>query len=245
MMAPTATLILSFLTTATHCAWFTATVPLNGAQEVPPNDAPTAGTARMQFNDITGQLVWSIEHNMEQRVTAAHIHGPASANETAGVQVNMGDFSDNYESPIVGATFLTPNQSFELMEGRWYINLHSAAYSNGEIRGQVGITMDVLRTWGEEFEYSKVLYPESTDGHFEVFWSVFVDGWIGLLLCALSFIYDQHTLTEIAAQTVGWVGFGVTKTPQCICIRLQYDVYVYMSVIYSHGRERHCNWMDY
>lgn len=189
-MASISAAILSFFAITGNCAVYEAIVPLEGSQEVPPIAVNTSGTARLRFESIDGQLVWEIEHNLGDRVTAAHFHGPADRGENAAIQINIGDFSNSYTSPIVGETFLNANQSFELFNGRWYINLHTTDYPGGEIRGQVAVTMNVLETWQEEFEYHKVLYPKSTDGHVEVFWSVFDDQWIGVSLsCAFLCIY--------------------------------------------------------
>ena len=40
------------------------------------------------------------------------------------------------DSPIAGSATLTPAQMAELLHGKWYVNLHTAASPNGEIRGQ-------------------------------------------------------------------------------------------------------------
>ncbi len=40
-------------------------------------------------------------------------------------------------SPVSGQATLTDAQAADLLAGRWYINLHTAANPGGEIRGQV------------------------------------------------------------------------------------------------------------
>jgi hypothetical protein len=40
-------------------------------------------------------------------------------------------------SPILGSATLTAQQAAELTAGKWYLNLHTAANPDGEIRGQV------------------------------------------------------------------------------------------------------------
>jgi len=40
-------------------------------------------------------------------------------------------------SPIDGKATLTPEQAKDLIDGRWYFNLHTSANPGGEIRGQV------------------------------------------------------------------------------------------------------------
>ena len=54
--------------------------------------------------------------------------------ENAGVAIG---FKGGLDSPISGAEILTPTQMAELMDGKWYVNIHTAMYPKGEIRGQV------------------------------------------------------------------------------------------------------------
>ena len=39
--------------------------------------------------------------------------------------------------PIDGMATLTPEQAKELVDGKWYFNLHTSANPGGEIRGQI------------------------------------------------------------------------------------------------------------
>jgi CHRD domain len=40
-------------------------------------------------------------------------------------------------NPIKGEATLTPEQAQQMSAGEWYINVHTQANPNGEIRGQV------------------------------------------------------------------------------------------------------------
>src|ERR1700756_4155107 len=66
--------------------------------------------------------------------TAAHIHGPADPGKDAGVVV---PFTGNLASPIKGSAILTDAQISQLENGKWYINIRTAANKAGEIRGQL------------------------------------------------------------------------------------------------------------
>ena len=65
----------------------------------------------------------------------AHFHGPAPVGKNADVQVGIP--KDKRPSPIEGEKTLTDAQASDLMNGKWYFNVHTAANPSGEIRGQV------------------------------------------------------------------------------------------------------------
>jgi hypothetical protein len=45
-------------------------------------------------------------------------------------------FVGSTDSPIKGSATLTAAQAADLLAGKWYVNLHTAANGGGEIRGQ-------------------------------------------------------------------------------------------------------------
>ena len=65
-----------------------------------------------------------------------HFHGPALTNQNAGVQVDFGAISGTV-SPSIGNTVIGAGQAADLLAELWYINIHTAAFPGGEIRGQV------------------------------------------------------------------------------------------------------------
>ena len=108
---------------------------LAAASEVPPIDSKASGEADVKIDVKDYKLSWTIKHSdLSGIVTGAHFHGPAAAGENADVVVPI---SGDLISPIKGEATLTAEQTAELLEGKWYINLHTAAHPDGEIRGQV------------------------------------------------------------------------------------------------------------
>ena len=106
---------------------------LGGAKEVPPNSSTGSGVAAIKLDGDV--LSWVITYSgMSGPVTNAHFHGPAAAGANAGVIV---PFAGSLGSPIAGSQKLTAPQIAGLRSGLWYVNLHSAAFPGGEIRGQV------------------------------------------------------------------------------------------------------------
>ena len=80
-------------------------------------------------------FTWTVTYEgLTGDATAAHFHGPAAADATAGPVVPIdGDLA----SPIEGSATLTEEQATQLQDGMWYFNVHTAAHPDGEIRGQV------------------------------------------------------------------------------------------------------------
>jgi hypothetical protein len=108
---------------------------LSGKMEVPPTDSNGGGSVDATFDPDTKKLDWTIEYsNLTGPVTAAHFHGPAEMGKNADPVVPLeGDLA----SPLKGSATLTDAQAADLQAGKYYINLHTAAHPDGEIRGQV------------------------------------------------------------------------------------------------------------
>ena len=63
----------------------------------------------------------------------AHFHGPGEAGKNAGIVLPF----PSPTSPIKGSQVLTEAQAADLLAGKWYVNVHTAANPGGEIRGQM------------------------------------------------------------------------------------------------------------
>lgn len=108
---------------------------LSGTAEVPPNDSRGSGTLEGRYDKATRELRWRVSYlGLTGPVMAAHLHGPAMAGANAGVVV---PFTGPLASPFEGSATLTPAQAQDLLDGKWYVNLHTEAHKAGEIRGQV------------------------------------------------------------------------------------------------------------
>jgi hypothetical protein len=80
-------------------------------------------------------LTWTLTYaGLTGPVKAGHFHGPALAGANSGVALG---FTGSVESPIKGSATLTAAQVDDLIAGKWYANLHTAANPGGELRGQV------------------------------------------------------------------------------------------------------------
>ncbi len=110
------------------------TAHLIAASEVPPTDSKGTGDVTATFDPATKRLTWNGTYSgLTGPVTAAHFHGPAKAGENAGVLVP----ADAKASPFSGEATLDDAKVADLLAGRVYFNLHTAANPKGELRGQV------------------------------------------------------------------------------------------------------------
>lgn len=108
---------------------------LDGKAEVPPNTSAATGTAELDYDPASKKLSWKVTYSgLSGPATAAHFHGPAEAGKNGGVAVAIPNAGT---SPVSGSATLTDAQAADLVAGKYYINIHTAANPGGEIRGQV------------------------------------------------------------------------------------------------------------
>jgi hypothetical protein len=111
------------------------TADLKASNEVPPVNSPGSGTVEATYDTATKKLTWTINYSgLTGPASAAHFHGPAAATANAPPVVPL---SGSLASPIRGEATLTDAQAADLQGGRLYFNVHTAANTGGEIRGQV------------------------------------------------------------------------------------------------------------
>jgi hypothetical protein len=109
---------------------------LDAATEVPPKNSSGTGTVTATLDTATDVFTYHITFkDLTGPATAAHFHGPAAVGANAGPQVPIA--TRPIVSPIDGTATLTADQAKDLLDGKWYFNVHTAANPGGEIRGQV------------------------------------------------------------------------------------------------------------
>ncbi len=102
------------------------------------------GSAVVTLDDVSNLLSWNVVWSgLSVAATAAHFHGPATPAQSAGVQVGIGVASN----PAISSTVISAAQETALLNGLWYINIHSSAFPGGEIRGQVNVVPIPPAVW--------------------------------------------------------------------------------------------------
>jgi CHRD domain len=105
---------------------------LNGTQEAPPNASTFTGAATLTFNTTTKIFTVTVTHNVPAP-TNGHIHIGA-----VGVSGPVVFPFATFASPIsYTSAALTATQEADLNANLYYVNIHTAAFPGGEIRGQL------------------------------------------------------------------------------------------------------------
>jgi hypothetical protein len=117
---------------AATVVYFTSS--MNGASEVPANGSTATGNATASFDKTTKILSLTMSYS-GVTATNMHIHkAPAGVSGAVLFGIGTTPFASpiNYSSPALSA-----GQEDSLMNNLYYLNIHSAAFGAGEIRGQL------------------------------------------------------------------------------------------------------------
>jgi len=105
---------------------------LSGYFQVPPVQTQATGTATLKLDNVA--KTFTLKVNYEGLTpTAAHIHRAAKGeNGPVVIPLIVGP------SPMIYMSApLTSAEEADLKNGLYYVNIHTEAYPNGEIRGQL------------------------------------------------------------------------------------------------------------
>lgn len=105
-----------------------ANISLSGKQEVPSNTSTTTGVFNGLYDKSTKKVTYSVSVT-GATTSAMHLHN-AKVGKNGDVIVELVGTSGT-------TTALTAAQETELLAGNFYFNAHTAAFANGEIRGQI------------------------------------------------------------------------------------------------------------
>lgn len=127
------TLVAISLSAAGSVSAQTVQLSLSGAQEVPPVATSASGTGSITIGP--DQSVSGSVTTAGVDATMAHIH-LAAAGQNGPVIVPMNKTADGVWTIPAGAK-LNDAQFQSFKDGNLYVNVHSAAFRGGEIRGQL------------------------------------------------------------------------------------------------------------
>ncbi len=116
---------------------------LEGAQQTPPIITNAMGVGSFMLNNMRDELCINVAVNgLSGPISSAHIHeGAMGVNGGVLVDLSSGINGNQIMLTISGAG-LTSDLISKMINGLTYINVHTAANPNGEIRGQIMLETD-------------------------------------------------------------------------------------------------------
>jgi len=109
---------------------------LKASNEVPPGTGNGKGEVTATYDSASKKLTWKGSYSdLSGPPTAAHFHsGEAGKNGGVAVPIFAGAGA---KTPFEGSATLTASQAADLLDGKLYANIHTAANKAGEVRGQL------------------------------------------------------------------------------------------------------------
>ncbi len=114
---------------------FTAT--LNGQQETPPATTSATGTLTATYNTSTNELDYTLYWSgLTTTPVAMHFH-KGKVGEAGDVQAAITGFPTILNGQFTGTATIEESEEEDLLENKFYVNIHTGTYLDGEIRGQL------------------------------------------------------------------------------------------------------------
>jgi hypothetical protein len=113
---------------------------MSGSQETPAVTTSGTGTVEATYNRLTKTLNYKVTFSgLTGAAAAAHIHGPGEGGIAAGVLQAFVGFPAAAAGTYSGSLYVdgVKIQENELLNHRYYVNIHTAMFPGGEIRGQI------------------------------------------------------------------------------------------------------------
>ncbi len=140
----------------------TFTANLSGAQEVPANASAATGYGRVFLNESTGMITFTVVFSgLGSNQIGAHIHAPGAIGVNGPISIDLGA-PGGTSNTITGSSAVTPTQIAQLRSHQAYINIHSANFPGGEIRGQLAPRRPLDYDGDGKTDYSILRFPGGT-----------------------------------------------------------------------------------
>lgn len=110
---------------------------VGGGQETPPVSTAGNGTLTATYNATTNLLSYTLTWtSLTGPPTAMHFH-KAPVGVAGGVVNGIDGFSATAAGTLTATATIDETEEMDLMEGKFYVNIHTDLYPGGEIRGQL------------------------------------------------------------------------------------------------------------
>jgi hypothetical protein len=110
---------------------------LSGDEEVPPVETPASGHAVLALSADSTQLVYRVSATKIGTISDAHIHKAPPGVDGGVVFPLYTGGAVPPSQPISGTLAISTARIFDLLQGNYYVNVHTSTNPDGEVRGQV------------------------------------------------------------------------------------------------------------
>jgi hypothetical protein len=108
---------------------------LSAEEETTAAESQAQGRADFSLDRKTLQLSWNVKFTGLSDVTGATVNGPERVGVNGSILYTLA--SKDAQSPIQGSKVMSEGELQYLMERHLYVNITTAKYPAGEIRGQI------------------------------------------------------------------------------------------------------------
>lgn len=144
---------------------------LNSAQEVPTNASTATGYARVVLNESAMTVTWTVVFTgLTSNQTASHIHAPSPIGVNSPVIINFPPVGGT-AGTLTGSAAITATQIGHLRAGNGYVNIHTANFPGGEIRGQLAKKRPVDFDGDGRQDYSVLKFPTTGNPRPMTYWN--------------------------------------------------------------------------
>ncbi|WDE03794.1 CHRD domain-containing protein [Thalassomonas viridans] len=133
--------MLCLLPGLANASIITYQMELDGLQEIPVGDLDGTASGTISFDDVTGLISWDLTYTDIDTPTAMHIHGPGgTVGINAGVFIGLGVNTSGGPNTLIDSLVANLADVNTILNdpGGFYINIHTAEFPPGSVRGQLG-----------------------------------------------------------------------------------------------------------
>ena len=116
----------------------THTFTINLTPQTDGNTGTGSGSGTASYDDVTGNFSYSYTYaGVTGMVGNSHFHGPAAVGADAPPIASV-PIPAMSMSPVTGGPHvISPSEGQDLINGLWYLNIHTDWVPSGELRGQL------------------------------------------------------------------------------------------------------------
>lgn len=137
---------------------------LSSLQQVPVNNSGGSGLCKLSLNENETQIGINCNFsNLSSPSIAVHIHGGASVGANAPILIPFQSGAGGTSGGFAAAFNVSPQEAALLRANRFYVDIHSANFPDGEVRGQIKLTNGTYNDYDADGRTDLTVYRNSNN----------------------------------------------------------------------------------